>query len=279
MKKSILLFAGRKFFGDRRKYVAGIMIASFLGLSVPLLAAAPAQAACAPIIGIGVRGTGAPHGTGSGGLYESGGFGITKGILDDVEKRIPDTQIFGLNYPALAWLGPLPIPQASYLVSIEQGKNVLRETLESLSVRCSTSVVVLVGHSQGAQVIGDTLDSGTSPQLSATAKNMINSVVLLGDSSYTNGQPINSPKSATTGSSLFPRKPGKFSSYVARNPNSASSEKVPFIRSWCYTNDWACQNQRAWLDGKLKPIHENYGNSPTREAAAEFILSWLIDPD
>jgi hypothetical protein len=259
---------------DARR-IAGLVALSLVGAGVSLAAATPAEAACAPVVVIGVRGTDAPAGTGSGRTYDTGGLGITSGIISDIQREAPGMQSVGLNYPATAVFPTFP-------ESVAQGSNTLRAELEYLATSCPTTGTILIGHSQGAQVIGDVLDSGTTPQLSAAAKQNINSMALLGDSSYRTGEPINSPRSATTGTSLFPRGAGRFASYTRlgyRSAESTTPEVLPIIRSWCYDGDWACQNPALAFDTTSKGLHNNYGNSPTREVAAEFILSWLIDPN
>lgn len=254
---------------NSRRRIAGLVSASLLGVITPMATTTPAHATeskeiCAPFVAIGVRGTGFPAGTAVGGLYTSGGLGITSNILTDIQAQSPaGIRIIGLNYPAANF--------AAFPASLAEGSKTLRAVLEIFATSCPNTKMVLAGHSQGAQVIGDVLASNTTPQLSAAAKQNINSVILLGDSSYTNGEKINSPKSATTGRSLFPRPAGVFYSYTRNG--------LPIIRSWCYNGDWACQNPLLKLNpftaANSQALHDNYGNSPTRERAVDFIRSWV----
>ncbi|MGL5860143.1 MAG: cutinase family protein [Phycicoccus sp.] len=256
-----------------------------VGALLPVSAAPAAAAECASVHIIGARGaTAAPGSGGDEWTYESEGYGITEGIIDDIKERTPGATSAGLKYPARTFDGVLPV----YAADVNEGAENLRTGLNTLASACPATQTVLIGHSMGANVIGDVLDKDTSPQLSLAAKQALGAVVLLGDPEYRPGAKENAPGSSTTDrppSLFFPtRGVGALDEYtrVAFNPATLREEPVPVVRSYCYPNDLVCSVGALEVSGESESAisHNSYGDpgSPARSDAVLFVTSWLPTP-
>ncbi|ROS31174.1 cutinase family protein [Cellulomonas sp. PhB150] len=241
------------------------LIVALCAVALLPLAAAPAQATvsskhCASVVVIGVRGSYEKAGTGSGAgdrTYANGGFGTTSGAAYYTQSlSTAGVRTAALKYPASIWPS-LPMP-GGYVTSMTRGRYELREELEDLATCSSATRVVLVGYSQGAHIIGDTLSKGQPIQLSATAKARIKAVVLFGDPTYRAGESFNSVKRTRSG--MFPRGAGQLAAFASR------------IRSYCYAGDRFCQNVD---NADAMKIHTSYDNITLEKAAATFIRSKL----
>ncbi|MGL5825828.1 MAG: cutinase family protein [Nocardioides sp.] len=243
----------------------------------PQEAVAPAAADCAPVRVIGVRGFGVPAGDGGDRwTYESGGYGITEDIIKDIEDQLPP----GSTRAALAH------PSGDvfkYKEEVEGGRDKLRQYLDNSAWACPDTSMVLVGHSQGASVIGDVLDKETEPQLSAAAKDALRAVVLLGDPKFRPDARWNASGSPTTDSPG--RGPWEFyfdENFKSRHAGAFDEYQVesgPIIRSYCYPEDTTCQY--GWptssSSGDGETIHNSYGDSGefARTDAVAFVMSML----
>ncbi|MGL4744364.1 MAG: cutinase family protein [Dermatophilaceae bacterium] len=256
------------------------VVAGLAGTVALLPVSAPPSAAaaeCAPVHIIGARGATA-----------SEGYGITKGIVDDIKGLVPGSTSAGLKYPARAFDGVLPVYQAD----VNEGAENLRTGLNALASACPATQTVLIGHSMGANVIGDVLDKDTSPQLSLAAKQALGAVVLLGDPEYRPGARENAPGSPTDLLDkivelrrFFPIRAGDaLDEYtrVAFNPATLREEPVPIVRSYCFPEDLVCTlgllGDSAGEESKTS--HNSYGDpgSPARSDAVLFVKSWLPTP-
>lgn len=127
--------------------------------------------------------------------------------------------------------------------------------------------LVLLGWSQGAQVIGDSLDrpehrlaARDAPALSSAASTRIAAIVLLGNPRFTAAQPYNAGTFAPDLEGTDPRPPAALSQYDDR------------IRDYCARDDLACQaGPNSTVDG-----HTSYFTNAMRTDAAAFVLEQLI---
>lgn len=132
------------------------MRTSFLSLGLAAVAsAAPialeSRATCySGVYVIGVRGT-----------SESAGYGSTASVVNSVLAAIPGSGGVALDYPA-SWLDPL------YPTSVTDGINTLISLVEDYANSCSGDIV-LVGFSQGGNVITDALAGGVDKPTPLTA--------------------------------------------------------------------------------------------------------------
>jgi hypothetical protein len=142
---------------------------------------------------------------------------------------------------------------------------------------CPYTNILLAGYSQGAQVIGNVLDNATTPQLSATAKAHIASVVFYGDPAYRPGEAWDADGDGTD-TGLFERHAGAFSAYTAPIYAILGEDTPTYvtkIRSYCATGDAFCQGQ--YPLGQA--IHASYGTASYGNAGWAFMRYFLIDAD
>lgn len=89
---------------------------------------------------------------GARGTSEEAGFGATASVVNGVLAAIPNSGSVALDYPA-EWLDPL------YPSSVTDGINALISLVHTYADNCSGKIV-LVGFSQGGNVITDALAGG-----------------------------------------------------------------------------------------------------------------------
>jgi Cutinase len=174
-------------------------------IAAPKLVADAPASGCADIEAIGIRGTTEPQG---GGIVA----GPLASALQDQSDQTVKT--FNLVYPA----------SFDYQRSKAQGVTALRAELAKTNAACPDTRFVVIGYSQGADVIGDTLQSSNVP-----AADQIGAVAMFGDPAF------NSKEKFVTGSfragtnGIFPRKTGALNEFSSR------------IVSFCNGDDTFCQ--------------------------------------
>lgn len=233
-----------------------------IATALPLAAAMPAEAVSdrctAGVIFIGVRGTNAPQGSSpsGGNIWLNGGFG------DQVE---PVRAKFAASLGEYLWSASVNYPatgEGSYLSSQQTGTSRLISELNLITACQFDPPIVLVGHSQGADVIAMAL---SSPQLSAAAKQQVKAAILYGDPFWTAGMNYNAPGFATSGHGLLGGRGSYWTDILQTQywqygwPYQGSGQGYfSRIRSYCYTNDWACQNLP--INTSTNATHNAYKN-------------------
>jgi hypothetical protein len=234
---------------------------SFWSISLPA-AASPAPSKCdAAVILIGARGTG-----------EAPGIGGTNAVVESLFKsddQIP-TWTLAVDYPAIAYTGT-----ESYFSSVKDGAANLRAQIVATVGECPYSNIVLIGYSQGADVIGTVLEGIETTPLDENARNHILSVAFFGDPTFRAGEAYNAEGSGT-GDGLFPRPAGALSSWTRLGyptPDTVTPVPVPIIRSYCFTGDRFCQKG---LGPDAGEIHESYDSTVTADAYF-FLRDFIFD--
>lgn len=158
----------------------------------------------------------------------------------------------GLVYPASG---------AGYLTTLPTGSNNLKDEIRWIVQHCPTSSkIVLIGHSQGAHVIGNAIQG-----LNVADYPRIKAVVLLGDPTYLHSRAINSATSSTTGHGIFNRYAQErnwLDSFGTTGINGGKQR----IRSYCYTGDAICTSS-----GDMT-VHSSYLNSEARRTGT---INWI----
>jgi hypothetical protein len=209
-------------FLSRRRLVAvlGAVLAAVLGAAAviagPLLAggqspilapllAANAEAGCSDVETIAIRGT-----------TERQGGGIVAGPLASAlqDQLAQSVQTHDLVYPA----------SFNYTASKRQGVTALRARLAQTSAACPGIEFVLIGYSQGADVIGDTLASGNVP-----AAGQIGAVAMFGDPAFNSGEEFVTGNFRAGTNGIFPRRAGALDDFADE------------IVSFCNRDDTFCQ--------------------------------------
>lgn len=256
-----------------------LLAAALSAAALVLTAAIPANATlsssvCGSTVVIGVRGTGAAAGSGlthNNRVWTSGGLGDQ---IDPLRQALyfkgPPYFVEALNYPASSFV---------YNDSLNAGISTLTAELNWLLTQCTyPPAVVLVGHSQGAQVISDTLTWTTNGRNSGVT-NMVRAVILYGDPEYAPGKNYDAAGNGT-GWGLYSSTSPAYNKDALSNyrvwgwpqgstdPNPTWVQKV---RSYCISGDFFCQSNPG--DSNYA-IHNSYAANFTAQAAS--FLEYMI---
>jgi hypothetical protein len=138
----------------------------------------------------------------------------------------------------------------AYQQSKRQGVTALRARLQQTSAACPGTQFVLIGYSQGADVIGDTIASGNVP-----AADRIGAIAMFGDPAFNSREPFvtGSFRAGTNG--IFPRATGAF------------GQLTDSVVSFCNGDDNFCQR------GSRGSGHFRYGAD--RQEAVEEVAELL----
>lgn len=198
---------------------------------------------------IGVRGSTEPQ----------SGSGLLKPIGDALADAFPGrTSYVELEYPATirCFIPPADIDLGE---SPTIGVSNLVDLLNDLAAWHPDDCFVLLGYSQGAQVVGDALVSPLlrisgqeAGELSQAASDSIVSVMLFGDPRFTRGEPFNAGTFDPDREGLYPRPAGALDRYVER------------IQNYCARDDITCQGR----DGTLQAHVAYFSNTMPAEAIA-----------
>jgi Cutinase len=180
-------------------------VAPQMVIAAPKLVADAPSSGCADVEAIGIRGTTEPQG---GGIVAGP---LASALQDQLDQTV---KTFNLVYPA----------SFDYERSKAEGVTALRAELSKTSAACPETQFVIIGYSQGADVIGDTLQSGNVP-----AADQIGAVAMFGDPAFNSREPFvtGSFRKGTNG--VFPRRTGALDEFSDR------------IVSFCNVDDTFCQ--------------------------------------
>lgn len=192
------------------------------------------------------------------GTNEPPGEGHTAKLVRKIARRstqpIDDVAV---DYPAVAKLpGDDRASIQGYARSSSLGAAAVRRMLKSEVRRCPRQKIVLLGYSQGAQVIGDAIAGGgggvLGPEVAPVPHRVsrhVTAVIQMGDPRHMAGLPFDVGTSRRNG--LFPRAADQQLTRFGRR-----------VRSYCDAGDPFCDS------GKVFPIHltylAHYGNAATR---------------
>lgn len=158
----------------------------------PFLTAAhrpPRRAACPDLHVFGARETTAPP-----------GFGTAGPVVDAILAAFPGATSEAIDYPAAG--------DDAYAASVQAGVQAVVDQVDGFVADCPDAQVVLVGYSQGGQIMDDAICGGGDPNfgvedervpLSKDSVAAIKAVVLLGDPRHTPGLPFNVGTSTAPG--------------------------------------------------------------------------------
>jgi hypothetical protein len=238
--------------GRRFARVALIAAAS----AAALLLAAPASGfACSNVEFIGVRGSGESY---------SGNYGMGNQIgnmYERVKARKPSSQSlqsYGLEYPAVnvaewwkAW---------DYYFSVWEGDEHLESRIRGDASSCPSMKILVAGFSQGAHVVGDTIDNLTNENSSAVSH--IYGVALYGDPRF------NPSDKATARGNYNPEHWG-----ILTERGAYSSKINNRLGDWCRREDAICQGFNA---GNLEHHeYKGYNGGEFLQQGAEMMFSHI----
>ncbi|CAK7226937.1 1 carbohydrate esterase [Sporothrix bragantina] len=213
----------------------------FTTAALPLLAAGLAQASpladCPPVHVFGARET-----------TVSPGYGTSKGLVDMVVRANPGATSEPIAYPACG--GQSSCGGASYDSSASQGTAAVVKAVTSLNQRCPDTKIVLVGYSQGGQIMDNAVCGGAGATLTGAALKAVKAAIFMGDPHNTAGLPYNVGTCTNHG-------------FAARASGFKCSPGDPsIIKSYCDSADPYCCN------GNDANAHQQYVNKYGKEAAA-----------
>ncbi len=208
-------------------------LALIVALLSPFQIATPAN--CPDVLVIGARGSGQT------GYGEQVG-GVVRGIVSDVGRAGLTVKDVSLDYPAISLADSfgLALFTGEYDRSVDTGVAALTAELDALRTACPTSRVVLVGYSQGAQVIKKTM-------LARPPVDRVESVILLGD-----------PTRDTVQTGLF-----RLGDKAIVNPGSLGAVNIashirPLAIDVCAVNDAVCSGSGLNFQGHLDGYADTY---------------------
>lgn len=230
----------------------------------------PRQSTCPPIHIFGARETTAPA-----------GYGTAGGVITLILNANSGATAEAISYPACG--GQSSCGGASYSSSALQGTAAVASAVNAFNARCPSTKLVLVGYSQGGQIMdnafcggGDTNIglSNTAVPISAAAVNMIRAAIFMGDPRHIPGLSYNvgtcqasgvSPPPPPPSPRFFPPDPTK---QFAPRPSGFQCPSASKIQSYCDAADPYCCN------GNDANTHQGYATEYGQRALA-FVNSKL----
>jgi acetylxylan esterase len=182
--------------------------------------------------------------------------GVIGTLATEITSRIPGTTVEWVNYPAVL------IPYDS---STNSGIEMTKAAIKSYADKCTKAKIVLLGYSQGAQVVGDTLCGGggaiglgpwTDP-LEESYLQRITAVVQMGDPRFMPNTGWDFGTAITGGVSiprdLYRRYLNNTLQLFPRQANQTCDRIAAITRSYCDLNDPFCS-----LPGLDYNVHATY---------------------
>ncbi|KAK4183895.1 family 5 putative carbohydrate esterase [Podospora australis] len=185
----------------------------------------------------------------------SPGFGTAGQVVNLILQAFPGTTSEAIQYPACG--GQASCGGVQYGDSARQGTNAVATAVNNFHSRCPNAQIVLVGYSQGGQIMDNAVcggpDSGsgistTAPPISASALNQVKAAIFMGSPRYVAGLSYNVGTCQAQGFAARPR------GYVCGS-NSASK-----IQNYCDNVDPYC------CTGNDQQAHQAYGTKYGQQA-------------
>ncbi|KAJ7083489.1 cutinase-domain-containing protein [Mycena epipterygia] len=199
-----------------------------------LLGATLAAAQCPNVHIFGARETTAPP-----------GYGTAGSVVSSIISAFPGATGEVINYPACG--GQASCGDVSYASSAVQGVAAVANQVNTFNSQCPNTVLVLVGYSQGGQIMDDAYCGGgdtnegltsTAIPISAAAQKKIAAAIFMGDPRHIPGLSFNVGSCQASG---FAPRPTGFQCPYASN-----------IQSYCDATDPYCCN------GSNAATHQGY---------------------
>lgn len=117
------------------------------------------------------------------------GYGTSQGLVNMVKQAYPGSTSEAITYPACG--GQSQCGGVSYENSASQGTQAVVKAVTSLNQRCPNTKIVLIGYSQGGQIVDNALCGGAGATLSGSALNAVKAAIFMGDPHNVVGLPYN----------------------------------------------------------------------------------------
>ncbi|KAL8377645.1 hypothetical protein RB595_008370 [Gaeumannomyces hyphopodioides] len=193
------------------------------------------QQACPGVHVFGARETTVPQ-----------GYGTSQGLVNMVLQAYPGSTSAAIVYPACGGQGSCG--GVSYDNSAAQGTQAVVRAVTDFNSRCPNTKIVLVGYSQGGQIMDNALCGGSGSTLTGKALEAVKAAIFMGDPHNVAGLPYNVGTCKAQG---FAARPRGFQC----KPASPS-----IIQSYCDSTDPYC------CTGNDANSHQQYVNKYGRQA-------------
>ncbi|KAK0625106.1 cutinase-domain-containing protein [Bombardia bombarda] len=191
----------------------------------------------------------------------SPGFGTAGVVVNLILNAYPGATSEAITYPACG--GQSSCGGIAYGESARQGTNNVASQVNAFNTRCPSAQIVLVGYSQGGQIMenafcggpdtGSSITTSTVP-IQASAVNMIKAAILMGSPRYVAGTSYNVGTCAAQG--------------FAARPKGYTCVNGAKIQNYCDAADPYC------CTGSDQATHQGYGTK-YGQAALTFVKSKL----
>ncbi|KAI4598411.1 carbohydrate esterase [Pestalotiopsis sp. 9143b] len=156
------------------------------------------------------------------------GYGTSKGLVDQVLAAYSGSQSAAIVYPACG--GQSSCGGVSYDSSATQGTAAVVSAVNSLNSRCPSTKIVLIGYSQGGQIMDNALCGGAGATLTGTALAAVKAAIFMGDPHFVAGL---SYEVGTCKAGGFAARPSGY---------TCSPASPSIIQSYCDSQDPYCCN-------------------------------------
>ncbi|GAB1318354.1 hypothetical protein MFIFM68171_08564 [Madurella fahalii] len=174
------------------------------------------------------------------------GYGTSQGLVNMVKQAYPGSTSEAIVYPACG--GQPQCGGVSYDNSATQGTAAVVRAVTDFNRRCPDTKIVLIGYSQGGQIMDNALCGGAGATLSGAALEAVKAAIFMGDPHNVAGLPYNVGTCRAGG---FAARPSGFQCRPA-NPS--------IIQSYCDSTDPYCCN------GNDANSHQQYVNKYGQQA-------------
>ncbi|KAF1917109.1 acetylxylan esterase precursor [Ampelomyces quisqualis] len=185
-------------------------------------------------------------------LPQSNGYGTAAGLVNQVKSAYPGAGSEAIVYPACG--GGSACGGVSYENSASQGTAAVVKAVTAYNQKCPSTQIVLIGYSQGGQIMDNALCGGAGSTLTGNALAAVKAAIFMGDPHNQNGLPYNFGTCKTGG---FAARPSGF---------KCAPANTSIIQSYCDSADPYCCN------GNDANAHQQYVNKYGSQALA-FIKS------
>ncbi|KAK4655210.1 hypothetical protein QC762_300380 [Podospora pseudocomata] len=192
---------------------------------------------CPPIHIFGARETTVPQ-----------GYGTSQGLVNMVAQAYPGATREAIVYPACG--GQSQCGGVSYENSARQGTAAVVRAVTTLNQRCPDTKIVLIGYSQGGQIMDGALCGGAGATLTGAPLAAVKAAIFMGDPMYNQGLPYNVGTCRARG---FAGRPNGF---------QCSPGNPAIIQSYCDSTDPYC------CTGNDANSHQQYVNKYGQQALA-----------
>ncbi|KAK4118998.1 carbohydrate esterase family 5 protein [Parathielavia appendiculata] len=176
------------------------------------------------------------------------GYGTSQGLVNMVKQAYPGSTSEAINYPACG--GQSQCGGVSYDNSARQGTQAVVQAVTSFNQRCPNTKIVLIGYSQGGQIMDNALCGGAGATLTGNALAAVKAAIFMGDPHNVVGLPYNVGTCQAQG---FAARPRGF---------QCSPASPSIIQSYCDSTDPYC------CTGNDANSHQQYVNKYGQQALA-----------